>query len=344
MQKLVVSASPHIRTDESVPRIMWTVFFALLPAALAGVYYFGAGALLVLVLGVGSSVAAEVLYFILKGKGVQKAFDGSAAVTGLLFSMVISSNVKWYVVVIGAVFAVLVVKQLFGGLGCNIWNPALMGRAFVLAAFASQVAGGWARPFAWTFAPDAMTGATPLDVVKNGLWKAGSDVPDLLALWTGNTGGSIGETCGILLLLGGLFLIWRGYVNWRVPLFYILTVVVIASVFPYRYVDGNPVPLPYDFFGYIIFTAGSGGLMLGAFFMATDMVTSPVTNRGLVVFAIGCGVLTAVIRLAGGYPEGVCYAIILMNTVTPLIDRYTQPKKFGMQVPGTSPGGQKKNA
>lgn len=363
MQKLLVSASPHIKSTDDVPKIMWTVFAALIPAACAGVYFFGLKALILILVSIAVSIASEALWLKLSKKDVKQALDGSAAVTGLLLALVISSNCRWYVAVIGAIFAIIVVKQFFGGIGCNIWNPALMGRAFVMAAFASQMAGGWALPYDWARSADAATGPTPLEIVKKELWKqpeaakpaadnAGKSASALKenaekksapkpvfgdppapapisSLWIGETGGCIGETSAILIILGGLFLIWRGIVNWRVPFFYIATTVLLMLIFPYKYIEGKPVALPYDTLEYILFIMGSGGLMLGAFFMATDMVTSPITNKGLIIFAVGCGVITAVIRLVGGYPEGVCYSILLMNTATPLIDRFTQPKKFG---------------
>lgn len=330
MNKLVVSASPHIKSDESVPRIMWTVFAALIPATAAGVYFFGPKAAILVALSVVSAIVAEAVCLKVRGKDVRASLDGSAAVTGLLLALVVSSNVRWYVVVMGSVFAVVVVKHMFGGLGCNIWNPALMGRAFVMAAFASQMAGGWAVTGDYSLSYDAATAATPLEIIKKGLWHAdGVSAPNLLDLFFGNVGGCIGETSAILLLVGGVFLILRGYVNWRVPVLYIGTVAALSLLLPYKQVGGEAVEVPYDTLEYLAFTVTSGGLMLGAFFMATDMVTSPVTNKGLVIFAVGCGVLTAVIRLWGGYPEGVCYSIILMNTASPLIDRYTQPRKFG---------------
>ena len=354
---LLVTASPHIRTPESIPRIMWTVSAALLPAAAWGVYVFGPRALLVMALGIAAALATEAACQAVRKRPITLR-DGSAFLTGLLVAFVLPVHVRWYVPVTASFFAIAVAKQAFGGLGCNIWNPALMGRAFVLAAWAAlvTVGGGWPKAFhhlekARTV--DAVTAATPLTKVKealNAANKAAGRDPDapksryqaeqalrklraahrtpLRNLVLGTTGGCIGEVSAVALLIGGVLLIVQGYVKWQVPVFYIATVALVGWLLPFS-VRGQQARYLVWFAGDPLFEVFAGGLFLGAFFMATDMVTSPVTRRGLVLFAIGCGVLTMMIRRYGGYPEGVCYAILLMNTARPLIDRHTKPKTFG---------------
>jgi electron transport complex protein RnfD len=252
--------------------------------------------------------------------------------------MVISSNVPWYLVVIGAFFSIAAAKHLFGGLGYNIWNPALAGRAFVLAAWSLPMTAGWAAPRAI----DATTQATALNALKMPI----VDAPQYSIgdLFFGNVPGSLGETSALLILIGGIFLILFKYVDWRVPVSFIVTTVVLCMIIPFKTKSGVPVKpgelqwyLDFNFFEKLAFWTFSGGLMLGAFFMATDMVTSPITRKGGLIFGIGCGVLTAVIRKLGGYPEGVCYSILIMNTAVPLIDRFTVPKKFGMVQPQKAP-------
>lgn len=332
-ERFLVSTSPHIRSDESIGRIMWTVVLALTPAAIAGCYFFGWPALAVILGSVAVAVGTEAAILAFRKKPLRQALDGSAVVTGLLFAMVISSQVPWYLVVIGAFFAIAAAKHLFGGLGYNIWNPALAGRAFVLLAWSGAMTGVWAEPRTFTGAVDVMTKATALNALK-------LPVPDARAfaigdLFFGNVPGCLGETSALLLLIGGLFLIVRKYVDWRVPVTFIATTVLLCLVIPYKN-DGAGELAWYaniNLLEKMAFWTFSGGLMLGAFFMATDMVTSPMTKTGGVIFGVGCGILTAVIRKLGGYPEGVCYSILIMNTAVPLIDRFTMPKKFGCPEP-----------
>ena len=328
----VVSSSPHIRHPESIPRVMWTVFGLLLGPAVAGCLYFGRNAtgsfnlwpIFIIVCSVLAAIATEALILRLRGKDVKRALDGSAAVTGMLFGLVISPHVPWYVVVTGAVVAVGVGKHLFGGLGHNIWNPALVGRAFVLMAWASAMTGQWPLPGQ----PDVVSQPTPLMAAKTakalGWLGKGSIVNHL---FVGSVPGSLGETSALVILLAGIFLILFKYIDWRVPLIYIVTTVVLCMLIPYR--ESADWFRKLSFWEEMGFWAFSGGLFLGAFFMATDMVTSPITPKGRVIFALGCGVLTAVIRKMGGYPEGVCYSILIMNTCVPLIDRFTKPRRFG---------------
>lgn len=317
---LTVSASPHIRCDESISKIMWSVNAALAPAALFSIYQFGLPAVKTLLICIIAAVATE--YFILKWQNKPMVVsDGSAFLTGLLLAMNIPVTVPWYLPLFGSVVAIGIAKHTMGGLGYNIFNPALVGRAFLLASW----------PIAMTTWPsmaskvDGMTSATPLGILKlqgyEKLVEVFGDKADLYkAMFLGLRSGSAGETSALLLLLGGLYLIYRRYINWQVPVFMIATVGVMTWMF------GGKAGL---FTGDPILHMMSGGLILGAFYMATDMVTIPITIKGQIVFAVGAGMLTVLIRLLGGYPEGVCYAILLMNCVTPLIDRLIKPVKYG---------------
>jgi electron transport complex protein RnfD len=326
LDRLVVGHSPHIKSDESIPRIMWTVVLALAPAALFGIIVFGWNALLMLAGSMIICIATEWIILKLTGRDAGQAFDGSAAITGMLFAMVCGPLVHWYVWVVGSIVAISVFKQAFGGLGCNIWNPALMARAFVLAAWGQDLTQGYAYP-------DGTTGATPLGIVK--LAKEGAEVAadklDLGSLFWGKTAGCIGETSAALLLLGGLFLIVLKYVDWRMPLSFIATCVILVWILPYKNAEAQKIVSGWPWWREPLFAAFSGGLFLGAFFMATDMVTTPVTKTGQIIFGVGCGFWTAIFRLYGGFPEGVCYSILLMNTATPLIDRFLRPRKFGAE-------------
>lgn len=317
---LTVSASPHIRCDESISKIMWSVNAALAPAAVFSIYQFGLPAVKTLLICIIAAVATE--YFILKWQNKPMVVsDGSAFLTGLLLAMNIPVTVPWYLPLFGSVVAIGIAKHTMGGLGYNIFNPALVGRAFLLASW----------PIAMTTWPsmaskvDGMTSATPLGILKlqgyEKLVEVFGDKADLYkAMFLGLRSGSAGETSALLLLLGGLYLIYRRYINWQVPVFMIATVGVMTWMF------GGKAGL---FTGDPILHMMSGGLILGAFYMATDMVTIPITIKGQIVFAVGAGMLTVLIRLLGGYPEGVCYAILLMNCVTPLIDRLIKPVKYG---------------
>lgn len=323
---LIVSSSPHIRGPEDIPRVMWTVIAALVPAGLVGVHFFGYYVLTVIFLCVGSAVATEAACQRLRGRPIT-VNDGSAIITGLLLAYILPPSVAWYIPVVGAVFAIAIVKHVFGGLGNNIWNPALAARAFLQIAYPTPINSDWRileHPGALqniVLTDDkgqlvgAVTRATPL------FKETGWETYDYMSMLTGNTPGCIGETSAIALVLGGLFLIYKGYVDWRVPLGFIGTVFVLSQVLP----SSVETPWANDPFYHVL----AGGLMLGAFFMATDMVTTPLTKKGLAIFGIGCGLLTVLIRFYAAYPEGVCYSILLMNTVTPLIDRYTQPRLLG---------------
>jgi electron transport complex protein RnfD len=350
----VVTPSPHIRHEETTARIMWSVVAALAPAGVWAVWVFGWMALYVIALCVVSAVFTEAAVQKWRGKPVTLC-DGSAVLTGLLLAYILPSHslviadgqitgltwLRWQVPVLGAVFAIAVVKHCFGGLGCNIWNPALAGRAFVQVSFQSDVSlAQWPFPRAGT---DAVTQATAL---ARGPATPHYSVADL---FFGNCPGSLGEVSAFLLLIGAAYLIFRKYVDWRLPLGYLLALVVFATLFAWSPPAATP-PWVVDFaksfaqwragdlsttalcgpwLHYAALQVFSGGVILGAFFMATDMVTSPITARGQFFFGLGCGFLTAVIRFYSGYPEGVCYSILLMNTVRPYIDRWTRPRLLG---------------
>ncbi len=317
-----VSVSPHIRDDETISHIMWQVNAALLPAALFAIWWFGIPALVNMLVGVVFAVLGEYLW----QKGMHQpitAFDGSACITGLLLAMSMSPLLPPYMVAIGSLLAIVVAKQSMGGLGFNIFNPAHIGRAALMVSWPVAMT-TWTKMADASGGVDAMTSATPLNILKMQGYDAliatfGSQSDLYWNLFIGTRNGSLGETSTLLLLLGGLYLIWKGYVNWQVPVTMIATVAILTWIFgPAGLFTGDPV-----------FHVMAGGLMLGAFFMATDMVTIPMTIKGQLIFAVGAGALTVLIRLVGGYPEGVCYSLLLMNAVTPLIDRFCKPRIFG---------------
>jgi electron transport complex protein RnfD len=321
-QKLVVSVSPHVRGDETVGRIMWTVNLALLPAFIMSVYYFGPLAAWVTGLCILAAVLSEHIYMVSLKKPTTIG-DGSAFLTGLLLGLNLPPSVPFYIPIVGSVVAIIITKLLFGGLGYNVFNPALIGRAFLLISFPKLMT-IWSAPTAKFVAMDAMTTATPLGILKEEgmvkLMEAFGDKTDLyMSLFMGNSGGSLGETSVIALLIGAAILFYRGYITWHVPVPFLATVGVMAWAFGGEgYFNGDP-----------IIHLLSGGLILGVFFMATDYVTCPSIRKGQIVFGIGCGVITMLIRLKGGFPEGVMFAILLMNCFAPLIDRSFKPKMFG---------------
>jgi len=314
-----ISTSPHIRGEESISKIMWTVNLALAPAALFAIYNFGIPALITLLVGSLSAVGFEYLVQKLRKKPITIS-DGSAFLTGLLLAMCLPPTIPAYMAIVGSFIAIVIAKHSMGGLGYNIFNPAHIGRAAVMVSWPVAMT-TWTK---LSTSVDAVTTATPLNILKQqGYGKLietfGSAPQMYKAMFIGTRNGSIGETSTILLLLGGIYLIYKGYVNWQVPVFMIGTVGILTWVFgPAGLFTGDP-----------LFHMMAGGLIIGAFFMATDMVTIPITKKGQIIFAIGAGMLTVLIRLKGGYPEGVCYSILLMNAVTPLIDRLVRPVKFG---------------
>lgn len=305
MAKLLkMGPSPHVRTSETVEKVMYDVIIALLPALLMAVYVFGIQALTTTLIAVGTCMATEGIMQKIMGKDIDIK-DGSAIITGILFAFVVPVTMAYWIVIVGSAISILLGKMLFGGLGHNIFNPALVGRAFVQASWPVAIT---------TFVLDGQAGPTMLDAMKRGLdgTLVAAGNPYMNAL-LGKMGGSIGETSAIALLLGGAYLIYKGQVNWKVPAIIIGTVGVGAFLF-----GGDP-----------IMHMLSGGLFLGAFFMATDMVTSPYTEKGQMIFAFGIGALVTLIRFKGGYPEGMAYSILIMNGVVPLINKYTKPKMFG---------------
>ncbi|NIO79375.1 MAG: RnfABCDGE type electron transport complex subunit D [Candidatus Aminicenantes bacterium] len=311
---LVISSSPHILADTGIPQIMRNVIWALLPASFTAVYLFGLRALILIVICVSFSILTEFLFNIGRKKPVSLK-DGSAVITGLLLALTLPPAFPPWAAAIGAIAAISLGKQVFGGLGYNIFNPALVGRAFLQAAFPVLIT-TWSapRPFgAGTL--DAITTATPLAVMK-----FQHQLTPNLKLFLGNVSGSLGETSVLALLIGAAFLFYKRIIGWRIPVAYLGTVVIVGGFFWLIMPEKCADPL---------FHLLSGGLILGAFFMATDMVTTPVTPTGRLVFGAGAGVLLVLIRNFGGLTEGVMYSILLMNGLTPLIDQYTRPKIFG---------------
>lgn len=314
-----VSSSPHISCEESVPKIMWNVVFALVPAALFGVIYFKINALIIVIVSILSAVLAEFLVQKFRKQPISIS-DGSAVLTGLLLAMCMPPTIPAYMVGIGSAIAIVIGKHSMGGLGQNIFNPAHIGRAALMVSWPVAMT-TWSQV---TTSVDAVTSATPLNIAKMQgydvlLQTYGGNMELYKALFFGTRNGCIGETCTILLLLGGAYLIYKKYVNWQIPVVMIGTVGIFTWVFgPNGFFTGDPA-----------FHMMAGGLVIGAFFMATDMVTIPITKKGQLIFAFGAGLITAIIRLQGGYPEGVCYSILLMNALTPLIDRLVKPKIFG---------------
>jgi electron transport complex protein RnfD len=309
--ELVVSSSPHLLIEQSIPKIMHNVVLALVPAMLASIYYFGYRAAVLIITCVVASVITEVIFQKARKQTVT-AYDGSAIITGILLALTLPPSFPVYGAIIGSVFAIGIGKQVFGGLGFNIFNPALLGRAFLQATYPVLIT-TWSEPFKG--AVDAVSAATPI-----ALMKFESQLTPIADLFTGSVAGSLGETSVIAILIGGLFLRYKGYVNWKLPLGYLGSIAAFGAIFwlmdPAKY----PSPLFHIF---------AGGAMLGAWFMVTDMVTSPVTPKGQWIFVIGAGFLVVIIRLFGGLPEGVMYSILLMNSIVPLLNRWTRPKVFG---------------
>lgn len=324
MDKLIVSLSPHVHGDDSVKKNMYGVLVALVPAFLVSLYFFGAGALIVTAVSVAACVFFEwaIGKFLLK-KETATIADGSAIVTGVLLAFNLPSNLPVWLVLIGALFAIGVVKMSFGGLGCNPFNPALAARAFLLISFPVQMT-SWPEIGQLTAYTDAVTAPTPLAVMKGVINGAPGfslgQLPDAFDLLLGMTPGCIGEISALALLVGFAYMLWKKIITWHIPVSILATVFVFASVMhginPGKYADGLTQLL-------------SGGLMLGAIFMATDYVTSPMSHRGMLLYGMCIGLLTVVIRLFGSYPEGMSFAILIMNAFTPLINTYVKPKRFG---------------
>ena len=319
MATLIVSPSPHVHSGDSVSKNMYNVVIALLPAYLVSLYFFGLGALVVSLVSMVSCVLFEYLIqrFVFKGKTT--VWNGSALLTGMLLSFNLPSNLPWWMVVIGAFVAIGIGKMTFGGLGNNIFNPALVGRVFLLVSFpAAMTTWPVPSPFSLHYT-DAETGATVLAMLKGGF----GELPSHIDMMVGNMGGSLGEVSAVALIIGGIYLMIRKVITWHIPVSILLTVAVFTGILH----ACNPA----EFASPLVHLL-SGGLMLGAFFMATDYVTSPMTHRGQLIFGFGIGVITVVIRTWGAYPEGVSFAILIMNAVTPLINTYVKPRRFGEKV------------
>lgn len=322
MGKLVVSLSPHAHGTDSVEKNMYGVIIALVPALLVSFYYFGLGSAIVCATSVIACMFFEwaISKFLLKQERMTIC-DGSAALTGLLLGMNLPSNLPIWMIIIGALIAIGVGKMTFGGLGQNPFNPALVGRCFLLVSFPTAMT-SWPVPGQLTAYADATTGATPLSLMKRAI--KGEDVldqlPSSLDMLLGNSLGTIGEVCALALLAGLLFMLWRKIITWHIPVSILGTVFVLAGLL--WLCDDKMYADPFQ----VLF---SGGLMLGAIFMATDYVTSPMCAKGQVIYGISIGVLTLVIRNWGAYPEGMSFAILIMNAFTPLINMYTKPKRFG---------------
>jgi electron transport complex protein RnfD len=299
---LAVSSSPHIHAQQDTKAIMAWVLAALAPAGLAGIYFFGLRAAAVMAVCVASCKISEYIWQRLAKQTVTVG-DLSAAVTGLLLAYNLPPSIPFWMAGVGSVFAIVVVKQFFGGIGCNIVNPALAGRAFMVSSWPVSMT-------SWTV--DGVSGATPLAMIKEG---SIADLPGIYDVFIGNIGGCIGETSAAALLIGFAILLYKGIINWHIPVVYIGTVAALSAAL------GRPAGPLYEVI--------TGGLFLGAIFMATDYTTSPMTKKGQVIFAFGCGLLTTLIRVFGGYPEGVSYSILIMNLTVPLIDKFARPRIFG---------------
>ncbi len=307
--QLIISSSPHQKSELTTSKIMYQVIYALIPVVLVSVYFFKLKALFVIVNCVVSCVLTEGVILRLR-KMPSTLKDGSAALSGLLLALSLPPSISWYAATLGSIFAMFIAKHIFGGLGYNIFNPALAGRAFLAAAYPKMIT-TWVMPFSLS----AVTGATPLALRKFD-HRIFSSIADVML---GNIPGCLGETSALLLIAGGLYLLLRRIIDWRIPLS-ILSVISLISLAFYVINPLNGSPLFHLF---------SGGIMLGVFFMATDPVTTPVTKKGRFTYGIGCAVLIMVIRYFGGLAEGVMYSILFMNAIVPLINRYTRPLSFG---------------
>lgn len=313
---LSVTNAPHIRTKETIKVVMWWVIAALMPALFFSIYYYGFSVMIPISLSVATCVIVEALIFKIRGKDMMIITDGSAILTGLLLAFNLPPGVPWWIPVVGGVVAIGIAKQAFGGLGYNIFNPALIGRAFLLTAWPVEMT---------TWSVDGVTGPTPLAIVKeHGMQQLiehfGSSGLMYKNLIIGTIGGCIGETSAVLLLCGGIFLIYKKIISWHVPVSLIGTLFLCAWCFggDKGFLSGDPFVAVF-----------SGGIFLGAWYMATDLSTTPLTKKGKLIFGFGCGFITFMIRKFGAFPEGISYSILLMNAVTPIIDRYIVPRRFG---------------
>jgi len=307
---LILSTSPHIKSTESVPKIMISVIITLVPAVAFSIYQYGPHVLYMYLVSIATCLATEYVVVRLRKRPISIA-DYSSVVTALLLVMILPPKFPLFGVVLGAIVAIVIGKQIFGGIGYNIFNPALIGRAFLAATYPVLIS-SYSAPKVMV---DAITGATPLAMMKfDGV------LTPLSGLFFGTVNGSVGESSAILIIVGSIYLFIKKYIKWRIPASIIVTVIVLGEIFHLI----NPAKYPGP-----VFHVLAGGLMIGALYMATDMVTSPITRKGCVIFGIGIGTLVIVIRLFGGLPEGVMYSILLMNAFVPLINRGTKPRIFG---------------
>ena len=309
MSNFAVTSSPHLRDKATSQRIMQEVCLALAPAGIAGIILYGFNAALLIAVCVATCVLSEFVWQKATKQTVTIS-DWSAVVTGLLLAYNLPATAPWWIAVIGSILAIVVVKQFFGGIGSNFMNPALTARAILFISW-SGIMGAYPKANPFQFTADAVTGATPLATLNGGT----TEGLNLLDLLLGNHGGVLGETCAIAIILGGVYLLVRGIADWRIPVSFIGTVFIC-----YLFKDGAEMAL---------FQLLSGGLLLGAFFMATDYATSPITGLGRVIFGVGCGFFLFIIRAFANYPEGCSFAILFMNVATPMIDRFTMPRPFG---------------
>ncbi len=321
-EQVYISPSPHIDSGATTDKIMRDVIYSLIPACGVAIYMFGLSGLRILLICTLGCMAFEAACNRIGGKPFSIR-DGSAALTGILLALNLPPTAPWWLALLGSAVAIVIAKQVYGGLGYNPFNPALVARVVLLISFPVQMT-HWTSPTPLFSGIDAVTAATPLGEWKTAVMLTGK-LPDSLSdgtlnYLTGNMPGSIGEVSAIALLLGGLYLLGRKVISWHIPVSFIATTLLVSGLF--WLIDSTRYPDP-------LFHLLTGGLLLGAFFMATDMVTSPVTTKGMLIFGIGCGLLTVLIRLFGGYPEGVSFAILLMNAATPLIDRFVKPRVFG---------------
>ncbi|MDR2010283.1 MAG: RnfABCDGE type electron transport complex subunit D [Bacteroidales bacterium] len=327
INKLTVSMSPHDYGKNSVKKIMYGVVLAMVPALLVSVYFFGLDAIRVNLIAIASCLFFEWFFqkFFLKGNTT--IADGSAIVTGMLLAFNVPSNLPWWIIVIGSLVAIGIAKMSFGGLGNNPFNPALVGRVFLLISFPVQMT-TWPKVSVLNFTmTDAETGATPLALLKEGLnnGKSMTEIIDSIPtsyvdMFMGQMGGSLGEISALALIIGGLYMLFRKIITWHIPVAILGTVAIFTGIL--WGIDPTKYATP-------LFHIFTGGMLLGAIFMATDMVTSPMTHKGMIIYGIGIGVITVLIRVWGAYPEGMSFAILIMNAVVPLINNWTKPKRFG---------------
>jgi len=318
--KMRISSSPHLHTGKNLKSVMYDVVIALIPALIVGIIYFGIQSVIVTVVSIASVLLFEYLYLKIakKDKIKQTVFDGSAIITGILLAMNLPASSPWWMAAIGGFVAIIIAKQVFGGLGYNIFNPALVARVFLLISFPVQMT-KWIAPVK-SFTADAVTAATPLGMLKTEGLTAVVKHFQYVDYIKGNIGGSLGEVSAVALLIGGIYLLFRKVISWEIPVSLLLSLAIFTGIFWYI----NP-----DKYANPIFHITTGGAVLGAFFMATDMVTSPISRKGMLIFGISIGLITGTIRLFGGYPEGISFAILIMNAFVPMIDKITKNKKFG---------------